>query len=86
MNAYLYQQLEKTATNTVAVTVDVCDCNATSCPHWERHRIRIWTSIEAEAPPKPRPWIMEQIPVVPRLKKLGVAPWRPRQQRARDGI
>lgn len=65
-----------------------CCCNTTACPHWQEYRLVASQAVDADRlpPPKPRPWIAERVAVVPRFKGLGVPPWRPRQQRARDGI
>lgn len=77
-----------TASNYV-FTVPVCDCNVTGCQHWtQAFRFQASYSVAAfdgEPPPRPRPWVTRRA-VVLRYKDTGLPPWRPRQQRARDGI
>lgn len=82
----VYEAKFSGSTSTV-VQLDFCACNATSCPHWQEYRFNIRSTVyvNEEPPPKPRPWIVERVPVVPRFKPMGALPWRPLQQRARDG-
>lgn len=84
---YEYRADQPPTTGNIFLSIPVCDCNMTSCPHWQDYRGSYTVSAaEVEPPPRPRPWIVEQTPLVPAPKALHLAPWRPRQQRARDGI
>lgn len=70
-----------------------CPCNLTSCPHVEscqnyRYTVTVKSAppvIDEDAPRDPYPW-ERQAAVIPKFRKLSLPPWRPRQQRARDGI
>lgn len=73
-------------TGTNFIMVKPCDCNATACPHWMPYTVTVSYAVsDAPLPPKPRPWI-SRAPVVGAFKDLRLPTWRPRQQRARDGI
>jgi len=86
----MYPYYDTATTTSTPTVVYTCACNVTSCGHHAVVQVLVRSvrsaAAEGDKPPPPRPWIQKRVPVVPSFRNPSLPPWRPRQQRARDGI